>query len=286
MQKNMTETLESLKKLQDVLAEKYDLEVKIEDLPKSLDGSKEGLERFKKEYLQLNDTYEAEKEKRDSVKEELDQTVKNREEGEKGMDAAQTHREYEVLEKQISEAAAKEDELRKELQAEEHKLSEMSSSLKDLEDLIASTESEVNSSEQNLNKQLDDCSSSIASLTKKEEKMSDGIDSETLIKFQRIIRRNRKGIVAVKGKVCDGCHMILPAQFANEVRQGDKIMFCPYCSRILFYEESAVSYSSFLPEDYDGSDDLYDEDLLKDEDDYDAENADEEKASSDDYANE
>ncbi len=32
--------------------------------------------------------------------------------------------------------------------------------------------------------------------------------------------------------------MILPAQFANEVREGEKILFCPYCSRILFYQES------------------------------------------------
>ena len=31
--------------------------------------------------------------------------------------------------------------------------------------------------------------------------------------------------------------MILPAQFANEVHGGDKIVFCPYCSRILFYQE-------------------------------------------------
>ena len=33
--------------------------------------------------------------------------------------------------------------------------------------------------------------------------------------------------------------MILPAQFANEVHEGEKILFCPYCSRILFYEEVA-----------------------------------------------
>ena len=32
--------------------------------------------------------------------------------------------------------------------------------------------------------------------------------------------------------------MILPAQFVNEVRDGDEILFCPYCSRILFYQES------------------------------------------------
>ena len=31
--------------------------------------------------------------------------------------------------------------------------------------------------------------------------------------------------------------MILPANFANQVREGEEINFCPYCSRILYYEE-------------------------------------------------
>jgi hypothetical protein len=32
--------------------------------------------------------------------------------------------------------------------------------------------------------------------------------------------------------------MILPAQFVNEVRSGNRIIFCPYCSRILFHQET------------------------------------------------
>ena len=31
--------------------------------------------------------------------------------------------------------------------------------------------------------------------------------------------------------------MILPAQFPNEVHAGEKILFCPYCSRILFHQD-------------------------------------------------
>jgi hypothetical protein len=31
--------------------------------------------------------------------------------------------------------------------------------------------------------------------------------------------------------------MILPPQFVNTVRLGEHVEFCPYCSRILFYQE-------------------------------------------------
>ena len=42
--------------------------------------------------------------------------------------------------------------------------------------------------------------------------------------------------------------MVLPAQFENDVHAGDKILFCPYCSRILYYED-ADSPALFFNED-------------------------------------
>lgn len=260
----MTEELERLKKLQDVLAEKYEIEAKVEELPKTLDGSTESLDRFKREYIEKNELYEEKKDIVARLKVELDEAQRRREEGEKGMDAISTHREYEILEKQISEAQALEDSKRKELQREEKSMAELNDLLKGEEDLIASTEKDVNEARENLDKEIAACNEKLEALKAKEAEMSEGIDSETIMKFQRIIRRNRKGIVAVKGKVCDGCHMILPAQFANEVHHGEKILFCPYCSRILFYEEADDD------ENYDSiNDDIadeIDEDLLDDED--------------------
>src|SRR5574344_225167 len=238
--------IDKLKKLQDILAEKYELEAKIEELPKSVDGSSESLERFKKEYIEKNAEYEAEKAKVAALKAELTDAENSRETGEKGMDAITTHREYEALDKQISEASEKESNIRKDLQKEEKVLAELNETMKSNEDLIASTETEVKSAKEGITKELEGYKKQLDKLEKKEKEISPGIDPEVIIKFQRIIQRNSKGIVAVKGNVCEGCHMILPAQFANEVRQGEKILFCPYCSRILFYEEPDLNNSNLV----------------------------------------
>ena len=74
---------------------------------------------------------------------------------------------------------------------------------------------------------------------KKEEKaITPGLDEEILFKFERIIKsKSGLGIVPIEKGVCNGCHMILTAQFVNDVREGEGIMFCPNCSRILFYPE-------------------------------------------------
>ncbi|HBP10235.1 MULTISPECIES: zinc ribbon domain-containing protein [unclassified Treponema] len=262
----MTEELERLKNLQDVLAEKYEIEAKVEELPKTLDGSTESLDRFKREYIEKNKLYEEKKDIVARLRVELDEAQRKREEGEKGMDSISTHREYEILEKQISEAQALEDSKRKELQREEKSMAELNDLLKSEEDLIASTEKDVNEARENLDKEIASCNEKLEALKSEEAKWSEGIDSETIMKFQRIIKRNRKGIVAVKGKVCDGCHMILPAQFANEVHHGEKILFCPYCSRILFYEEAADLDENYVSIHDDISADDMDEDLLDDED--------------------
>ena len=243
-----TDIFEKLKKLQNILVKKYELEQKKEEAPKQLGSQEELLSRMKKEYIEKNNEYEDVKSKVAQLKFDLDEAVKSREKGEKGMDDIQTHREYEALEKQITEATEKENEVRKELQKEEKLLEEIKETLKINEEMINSQESDLSASKESLNKELAKYDSELAGLKKDEDKITPDLDQEILFKFQRIIQRNSEGIVAVRNGVCTGCHMILPAQFANLVREGDSINFCPYCSRILFYEETGdeESYTSYF----------------------------------------
>ena len=242
----MTEVFDKLKSLQDVLVEKYDLEKQIESSPKQLDSQDELLARLKKEYIEKNKNYEEVKEVVDQLKQELAAAEASREAGEKNMDSITSHREYEALDKQISEATEKEAAVRKDLLREEKKLAELDESLKADEAMIQSQETELNTSKAELDKQISEYQNQRNNLADEEKQITEelnsglkelNLDSETVYKFQRIIQRNSQGIVAVKNGVCTGCQMILPGQFANEVRDGEKILFCPYCSRILFYQE-------------------------------------------------
>ena len=244
----MTEVFDKLKSLQDVLVEKYDLEKKIESSPKQLDSQDELLARLKKEYIEKNKSYEEVKAEVEKLKPELSAAEASRESGEKDMDNITSHREYEALDKQISEATEKEASVRKDLQREEKKLAELDESLKADEAMISSQENDLNESKAALSDQIQSYKNQLESLKKQEDEIIPGLNQEIVYKFQRIIQRNSEGIVAVRNGVCTGCQMILPGQFANEVRDGEKILFCPYCSRILFYqevnEEEAEDYST------------------------------------------
>ena len=269
----MEKTLDSkifdnLEKLQGILSEKHQVLAKLEEVPKQLGSQEELLARQKKEYIEKNQKYEILKEKIDGIKEELEEAVKLREEGEKGMDNISTHREYEALEKQISEAGAKEAELRKELQKEEKAFAELDESVKADEALIKSSEKSLNESRASLDKEAGSLKKELAALEKKEAALAPNIDPEIKYKFERIIQRNNEGIVNVRNGVCGGCHMILPAQFANEVRDENEILFCPYCSRILRWQETrdGEEETYFTMEDAGSLADLDDDDLLDDDD--------------------
>ncbi len=277
-----TDTFEKLKKLQDILVEKYKLEAKIEETPKRLSSQEELLARMKREFIEKNTEYEAVKNKVLKLKLDLEEAVKSRESGEKGMDNISTHREYEALEKQIIEATDRENEIRKELQKEEKSQEEIRESLKTSEEMINSQEADLAADKDSLNKELDTYNKELTDIKAKESEIVPDLDQEILFKFQRIIQRNSMGIVAVKNGVCTGCHMILPAQFANTVREGENIMFCPYCSRILFYEEADedIDESYFRFEETGSLADLDDDSDFDDSDD------EEKEGYEDDYSDE
>ncbi len=235
----VTEVFDKLKALQDILAEKYSLMAKIQDSPKQLSAQDELLVRLQKEFLETSSVYEGVKAEVAQLQLELDEAEKSREAGEKGMDSISTHREYEALEKQINEASAKEAGIRSELQRKEKQREELNEKLRLDEEMIKAQETDLNANKAKLQGEVSGYQDQIKELEAQEAQITPGLDSEIVYKFQRIIQRNSEGIVAVKNGVCTGCHMILPAQFANEVHEGEKILFCPYCSRILFYEEVA-----------------------------------------------
>jgi len=273
------DTFEELKKLQDILVEKYELDAKVEEAPKQLSAQEELLARMKKEFIEKNTEYEAVKDRVAKLKFDLDEAVRARENGEKGMDNITTHREYEALEKQILEATDRENDIRKDLQKEEKILEDIKETLKINEEMINSQEQELAESRNSLNEELKEYNTHLAELTEKENEITPSLDKEILFKFRRIIQRNSEGIVAVKNGVCTGCHMILPAQFANTVREGDRILFCPYCSRILFYEETEnEDEDNYFRIDDAGS--LVD--LDDDEDEFDSENEDNDELTYDD----
>ncbi|MDR2900780.1 MAG: C4-type zinc ribbon domain-containing protein [Treponema sp.] len=268
------DTFEKLRTLQDILSEKIRLEQEIQEIPRLLVTQEELLTRLKKSFIEKNDEYEKAKQSQAEFKNLLAEAETARESSEKNMDVISTQREYEALDKEIKDASEKEAQYRKDLHREEKLLNELDEQMKQSASLIEQQELDLAERQKGIEAEIAEKNKQVAVLQEREKDITPGLDQEVLFKFERIIRNKMgRGIVAIKGGVCMGCHMILPAQFANTIREGEEIVFCPYCSRILFYEESDQEDHDYFDDDDAGS--LADLDDMDDEEDEDDEEEDE-----------
>ena len=276
----MQKVFETLKTMQDILSEKIELEHNIQEIPKLLGTQEELLARMKKTFVEKNLEYEKSKTAEAEYRNSLADAEGKREKAEKNMESISTQREYEALDKEIEDAAGKEQEFRNKLQRELRTLSELDEEMKQTQALIEQQEEELENRRRDIEKEVFAKEAQLMSLSEHEKTLAIELnDPDVLFKFERIIRNKMgRGIVAIKGGVCLGCNMILPAQFANTVREGEEIVFCPYCSRILYYEESEQSEEDFFSEEDSGSlsdlDDMEDEDYDEDEEEEDKVNVD------------
>jgi predicted nucleic acid-binding Zn-ribbon protein len=275
----MDEVLKKLQILQDILSEKISLERDIQEIPKVLVTQEEILSRFKRTFVEKTMEHEKTKAAESEFRNLLVEAETHREKAEKTMDIVTTQREIEALEKEIRDAAEKEQQYRKDLQREERLLADLDEQLTQTNALIQQQEAELAAQRSGVEAETAEKKAKLEELAGREKELSSGLDQEVLFKFERIIRNKMgRGIVAIRGGVCMGCHMILPVQFANTVREGEEIVFCPYCSRILYYEESEEGQEEFFDIEEAGSlsdlDDMEEEEFEDEEEEEEKVNAD------------
>ena len=268
-QKKVKAILEKLQNLQGLLVQRYKIEQELEEIPKAILKDKEVLARLKKQFDDESEALEKRLLKVKDLRYQLQDAEEKRQRYEQNMEEAKTQKEYEVLDKAIKEATAEEQQLRKDLVREDKETAEQNMKIEAQQKLIEAQAEEIRLKEEETQsksdakkQELGAIKAKIQAVLDKENKNGDAnIGEELLFKFERIIKSRGKGIVSVgvlvdkdkkekdeeseegkekekiKAFICSECHMVLPIQFVNDVHRMDSIMFCPYCSRILFFDD-------------------------------------------------
>lgn len=235
----MQEKIEILRSLEGILAQKFTVEDEIKEIPQLLEAQQEVLNSINKEYLELHNASEEAAEALKELNERLQQAIAQREDLEKQLSVTSTLREYEATEKERKDTEANEQFLRKKLIAKEKDMAEISRELEEKESLMKAQQETVALATQDRDSRMNDKVAVLNELNSQRAELTKTLDNDLVFKFERIIRnKDGKGIVPIHGLVCQGCHMTLPVQFVNTVRKNEEIEFCPYCSRILYYDEA------------------------------------------------
>ena len=234
--------LECLRNLQEALKVKFDLEQQVEMMPVNLKKEEATLKEANEKYLELTERFNTVTDEVKSLSIRYEDAFQTRTTYEKQMEFLNTQREYEALSKQLDEAKVQEQSLLKQRNSKSQELERLRGELDEQEKVCDEAKARVDEERAKVESSLDDLNRQLDEMNARcEEIKGDVISDELYAKFSNIVHKKKgEGIVPVHGQVCTGCDRVLPMQFVIDLRmkqQENEIEYCPYCSRIIWYEK-------------------------------------------------
>ncbi|WP_041177745.1 MULTISPECIES: zinc ribbon domain-containing protein [Borrelia] len=234
----MESNIDILRNLEGIYKSKFELEERQRNIPKYLQTKKVQIDGLVETFAELQLRFKEYQKEDASLKLDIQDINVRKSKAEEKIDSIKTQREYEALEKELQTIIDDEVAIRKKMThitglktKVDREIADVKSKLEIEQNIYAVESNDLENELLEIVKKLD-------SIKSEEEKYSSRMDEDFLFKFQRIIRNKSNGVVPLIDSVCKGCHMILPVEFANKVRrEPDDIKFCPYCSRILYYQD-------------------------------------------------
>ena len=85
-------------------------------------------------------------------------------------------------------------------------------------------------------KKMAELEGKIASIKVERDKVASGIRPDVLKRYGAIRMRRGLAVTTVRNGTCQGCNMNVPPQLYNVLQRGNSIETCPYCHRIVYWE--------------------------------------------------
>jgi predicted nucleic acid-binding Zn-ribbon protein len=79
--------------------------------------------------------------------------------------------------------------------------------------------------------------SKIDALQVTRDKIAAGIRPDYLKRYGAIRMRRGLAVATVRNGTCLGCNMNVPPQLFNTLQRGNTLETCPYCHRIVYWED-------------------------------------------------
>jgi predicted nucleic acid-binding Zn-ribbon protein len=233
---SMKKTFEKLKSLQNILLQEFEAESELEEIPRELNEIKRQFSKVERHIKEMEAAGESNDKKIKELEKQKGELQRNKEKYEGQIPLIKTQREYEAITSEIAQI----DEKLSIIEDEEMNASQEIESLKKEDEeqkgLHENLKKEIAEKEKEVKQLLTKKQKELDKYLKEKDKTSTGLDEEILYKFEKIVKKKDGiGIVSIRNGVCMGCNMVLPPQFVNDVRREEEIIFCPNCSRILFY---------------------------------------------------
>jgi predicted nucleic acid-binding Zn-ribbon protein len=91
------------------------------------------------------------------------------------------------------------------------------------------------SEKERTDREIDQLSSGLDDSRRQRETLAAELDANLRRQYETILSRKKgQAVVEIRGGTCEGCHMKVAPQLANEIHRNTRVIACPSCHRILY----------------------------------------------------
>jgi len=208
------------------------------DLPQGINRLGEELEDLERELKEDEERVELlkadHKAKETALKNSIEQVKKTK----SRLLEVKTNKEYEAILKEIDAIHEKNSAVEDEIIHMLEEIDSVAESLKVKEGEATGRRSRCENEIRKMEEKLNSIGSELEKVLKRSDEVRSRTKPSLLKKFDMIKgRKSGRAVVPVWKAVCYGCHMNIPPQMYNELQRNDKLMLCPHCERIIYWED-------------------------------------------------
>lgn len=233
----MREQLKKLEELQKFDAQIQELNNALQAIPTKLDATKNDLTRVEgllaNERSQLTETQRYHDEQKALVQSDEDHlnSAKSKQ------SAAKNTKEYAAAQREL-------DVTKESLTVRQGEITKLVEAIQSKEKLLAERDHDVKALRESVDKDAEQARSriaeiegKIAALKEDRARISSTVRPDVLKRYGAIRIRKGLAMAPVANGTCRGCNMNIPPQLFNVLQRGTTIETCPYCHRIIYWEE-------------------------------------------------
>jgi uncharacterized protein len=234
----LIEELETLCEMQKLDTQLIEHERKNTQAPKRLAEIEQDLQKAKDKAAKEKEIIEELDKERRRKEKELDTEKERIKKVQVKLYEIKTNKEYQAVLKETEAAQAANDKTEEEIILLLERIEELRKDYEASVAYVKKRDKEVEAERKELEKEIIAVGSVVTRLRKERDALLSKVSREAKTRYNMLIeKRSGLAVVNVKDGVCLGCYMNIPPQLFIEVSKNVRLITCPSCNRIFYYQE-------------------------------------------------
>ncbi len=236
----MKKDIEILSKIQAIDSDIYNCRETITSVPDEIKALEASLEAERKSLKAAEEDFRAIQLKQKQKEADLADKEAAIKKHEGQLALVKTNKEYSAMQSEIAGLKADNSLLEEAILGLFDQIETSQNKLKTEQGRIVQVEKECAQKKSILEKKVQEAEQRIGDLVQSKKTLIKDVNPEIAALYEKIVEKKRGlALVKIDGEVCSACQLHLRPQQLNEIQQGEHVVVCEQCSRILYSDQQS-----------------------------------------------